>query len=196
LWIAKGVITVIKEEKTSIIGIGIDQGIANCGYGLVKLDANDQIHVLDSGTIITESSEMLPQRILLLYEKITSLIHETEIPISIIGCEKLFFNPVQKKTGKPQRNKSASIVYTNMATGLLCLIAGQQGVPLKEFVPGTVKKYVAGHGRADKELVEESILQYLDYVPKTSHESDGIAIGITAVKYYRELQMKMKKESS
>ena len=80
-----------------------------------------------------------------------------------------------------------------MATGVLYLIAGEQDLHIKEFVPGTVKKYVAGHGRASKEEVEEAVVSLvtgLDKEISTEHEGDSIAIGITAVRFKKELMEK------
>lgn len=192
----------IKTENESIIGVGIDQGVANCGFSVVKLQEDDEVEVLVSGTIITKSDYPLPQRMLILFTEISKLVEEYQP--DIIGCEKLFFNPHQKdgKT-KGGRNKSASIVYTNIATGLLYLIAGQHNLPLKEFVPGTVKKFLTGNGRAEKEEVEEAVIEAVlnnkteisSETLKTSHESDAIAIGITSVKYYRTHKEEVLSES-
>lgn len=181
----------MSNDEKSIIGLGIDQGIANCGYSVVEMRSDGEITVLKSGTIETNSSLPLPKRMTLLYSLITDLV-ETHRPV-IIGCEKLFFNPKQKgqSDGKKGRNKSAAIVYTNMATGLLCLIAGQNQIELQEFVPGTVKKYVAGSGKAQKEDIEEAIKHLLKGEGKTlSHETDAIAIAITAVKAYADRLVK------
>lgn len=191
----------MKTENKSIIGIGIDQGIANCGYSVVKLREDDELEVLTSGTIVTKSTYPLSQRCLILFNEIKSLVEE--YGAEIIGCEKLFFNPRQsdKKGG---RNKSASIVYTNMATGLLYLIAGQYQIPIKEFVPGTVKKALTGNGRAEKEEVEEAVIKAVVHTKeitepnlnplKTSHESDAVAIGITTVKYFQNNKDEVLKE--
>lgn len=192
----------IKTKNESIIGVGIDQGVANCGFSVVKLREDDQVEVLVSGTIITKSDYPLPQRMLILFNEINRLVQDYKA--DIIGCEKLFFNPNQKEGGKKGgRNKSASIVYTNMATGLLYVIAGQQKVPIKEFVPGTVKKALTGNGRAEKEEVEEAVIEIVlnsaeeisSETLKTSHESDAIAIGITAVKHFRENKEEILSES-
>lgn len=184
----------INLQNTSIIGVGIDQGIANCGYSVVKLNEKEEIKVLKFGTIETDSETPLPQRLMLLYEKIWSLLEA--YPVSIIGCEYLFFNPVYSSEQKKKRNKSASIVYTNMATGIIYFIAGQKRIPIRQFVPGTVKKYLAGHGRAKKEEVKQAVLDVIgeETFLKTSHEADAIAIGITAVKYYKDFYEKIKKQ--
>lgn len=177
------VINVI-SNCNSIIGFGIDQGIANCGYAVVELTPENEVIVLSHGTITTKSDKPLPSRILQIYEMINDLANEYNG--DILSCERLFFSPKQK-TG---RNKSASIMYTNMATGVIFLLAEQQGLFFKDFVPGTVKKYLTGSGRATKEEIEESIKKYLgdNVVIKTEHESDAIAIGITAVMYYKDFK--------
>ncbi|WCF11440.1 crossover junction endodeoxyribonuclease RuvC (plasmid) [Paenibacillus thiaminolyticus] len=170
-----------KCEK-SIVGLGVDQGIANCGYSIIRLSHDGTIQRLKSGTIETNSKLPLPQRMTLLYSLLTELVDKYR-PV-IIGCEKLFFNPKQKG-----RNKSAAIVYTNMATGLLCLIAGQNQIKLEEYVPGTVKKCVTGNGRAQKEDIEQAIRYLIDDKNRVlSHETDAIAIGITAVLSYQAAQ--------
>jgi crossover junction endodeoxyribonuclease RuvC len=184
----------VKRVNKSIIGVGIDQGIANCGFSVVELTPNDDIHVLTSGTIKTSSDEELSSRIQHIYHTINQLAKEYNT--SILGCERLFYNSEEKsEENKKRRNKSASIVYTNMVTGILYLIAGENNMIIQEFVPGTVKKYVAGKGNASKEEVADNLQKILgiDKKFKTNHEADAIAIGITAVKYYKELEIKKMK---
>ncbi|MFF2531453.1 crossover junction endodeoxyribonuclease RuvC [Brevibacillus sp. NPDC058079] len=190
------VIVVMNETRKSIIGIGIDQGIADCGFSVVKLTEHGELIVLKSGIIKTSSESPLPQRMTLLYSLLMDLV-ETYKP-DIIGCEKLFFNPRQKASsdGKKGRNKSASIVMTNMATGIINLIAGRKQVQLQEFVPGTVKKYVAGSGRADKDAVIAAVRHLLQRENLKEHEADATAIGITAVKFYRDMQGQMPAKKS
>lgn len=186
------VVCVVTNIDYSIFAIGVDQGIANCGIALVELTASDEIIVLKSGTIKTSSDKELSIRITTIYQIINQLCNDYNV--SILGCEKLFFSPAQKSsTNAKGRNKSASIVYTNMATGVLYLLAGENNLHIKEFVPGTVKKYVAGHGRASKEDVKEAVIgivEKLDKAIETEHEADAIAIGITAVKFKKELMEK------
>lgn len=185
----------INLQNASIIGVGIDQGIANCGYSVVELKKTEEIEVLQFGTIETDAETPLPLRLMFLYEKILSLLEP--YPVSIIGCEYLFFNSVYSSEQKRKRNKSASILSTNMATGILYLIAGQKHILIRQFVPGTVKKYLAGHGKAKKEKVKQAVLDVIgkETYLKTSHEADAIAIGITAVKFYKDFCEKNKGKS-
>ncbi|HBN05464.1 MAG TPA: crossover junction endodeoxyribonuclease ruvC, partial [Bacteroidales bacterium] len=34
-----------------LISLGIDQGVANCGYAIVQIDNDEEIKVIDSGCI-------------------------------------------------------------------------------------------------------------------------------------------------
>ena len=188
------------DNLYEIVVMGVDQGIANCGYGIIKMKfkGNDfKFKVIDYGLIITDSDKSMGNRALEITNKIDELI-KTNKPV-IIGCEKLFFSQVRKSG----RNKSASILYTNMATGLLQYLSGKNAVPLVDFVPGTVKKNVTGYGRATKEEMIKSIEDKVDddtIEISNEHIADAIAIAITAgveynknKEYYKELTKCIKK---
>lgn len=162
------------------ISLGIDQGIANVGYAVVGIKNGVEV-LLHSGTFTTTTKYEFPKRLELIYEFINELTGTYNV--NVIGMEKLFFNPVQAKG----RNKSASIMQTNMATGLIFLLASQQGKPIFDYTPGTVKKQVAGHGHAPKELVEAHVKALADrsgILIKTEHQADAIAIALTALKQF------------
>ena len=64
----------MSNGKKSIIGMGIDQGIANCGFSLVKLNEDNNLILLKSGTIVTSSDMPLPDRIALLHQLLVDLV--------------------------------------------------------------------------------------------------------------------------
>lgn len=171
-----------------IIACGIDQGLANLGYAFIEYDLDTNHYTkLATGTLKTKSSELLEKRLLNIYEmiKTSNLKYNT----NIIACEKLFYNPKQSEG----RNKSASIMATNMVTGIVFLVAGELDLWIKEFVPGTVKKQVAGYGRATKEDLQKAIEDFCKehgIEAKTNHETDAIGIALTAIKSYIEEKMK------
>lgn len=165
-----------------LISLGIDQGIANIGYAVTGLKDGVEV-LLQSGTFKTTTKHEFPDRMKLIYEFINGLLETYNV--KVMGMEKLFFNPAQGKT----RNKSADIMRTNMVTGLLFLLASQHHKRIFDYTPGTVKKYVAGHGHADKELVLEHVQGLAErsgVLIKSEHEADAIAISLTALKQYVE----------
>lgn len=176
-----------RVNKSSVISLGIDQGIASCGYAVVEISECGSVNILKSGTLKTAAKLGMPTRIEKIYDCITSMVDDYDI--SIMGCERLFFNPIQKNaSGGKGRNKSASIMYTNMITGVLYLLAQQKNLPIKDFTPGTVKKAVTGNGRATKEEVISRVNEISGNLKpiKTEHESDAIAIAITAIRHLNE----------
>lgn len=163
-----------------VIALGIDQGIANVGYAVTGLKDGKET-LLRSGTLKTTTKLEFPQRLEMIYEFINELLNTYNV--DVIGMEKLFFNPVQKMG----RNKSADIMRTNMVTGLLFLVASQHQKLIWDYTPGTVKKYVAGHGQAPKELVEEHVKALAErsgITILTEHQADAIAISLTALKQF------------
>lgn len=161
-----------------MIVVGIDQGLATCGYAIIQAD-NDNIDVLKSGTITTNSKYSTGRRLFILREKIKNLIIEHNA--AMIGCERLFFN-----APSGGRNKSMSMMQVNMATGVIHLLSNECGIDVFEYPPTTVKKMITGNGKASKEDVDVVVKEYVKHDTKTDHETDAIAIGITAYLKYRE----------
>lgn len=172
-----------------IISIGIDQGIASSGYGVIKVNSKDNIvqnmTLLDYGVIETASKNHMCNRTMVIVDSIKELIEKYK-PV-IVGCERLFFSQPRKGG----RNKSASIVYTNMATGLLYYACGVKKVPLIEFVPGTIKKLVSGKGNAGKDEMIDTISKKFK-IDLTSfngeHMADAVSIAMAAGLYYLKNQ--------
>lgn len=169
-------------KRYDVISLGIDQGIANIGYAVTGLKDGKEV-LLQSGTFKTTTKHEFAVRMKMIYEFINDLLDTYNV--KVMGMEKLFFNPVQGKN----RNKSADIMRTNMVTGILFLLASQHNKRIFDYTPGTVKKYVAGHGHAPKEQVLEHVQGLAErsgIIIKTEHEADAIAISLTALKQYLE----------
>lgn len=166
--------------QKKIVVCGIDQGIASCGYGVIER-IDDDLCLLAKGTIKTSSKKELGVRLMEIKETLGQLL--STYGVQFIGCEKLFFSSYVTLG----RNKSASIIYTNMATGILHLLAGERGIPIREFVPSQVKKAITGNGRASKEAILQSVKLLLkddSLIFKTEHESDAVAIAIMTAYFY------------
>lgn len=151
--------------------LGIDQGIANMGYSILEDDK-----LITYGCINTTSKDFIEQRFFIIYSKLKTIIEEYKP--QVICCEKLFYT--SPKEGN--RNKSASIIYTNMITGVLAALCGEFNIELRMFVPSKVKKAVCDNGKAEK---EEMISKIKSLYPvesektKYEHVCDSIAIAFT-----------------
>ena len=170
-------------DDKNIIALGIDQGYANLGHALVKYNIHtNKYNVLSYGTITTNSKDEIQDRLLVIFNKLKDIIIKNNI--DMMSCERLFVNGDRQASGNKRRNKSVSIVRTNMSTGIIYLLSSMYGIEIKDFPPTTVKKQLTGNGRADKEeiiKVVEDLMTKQGLKVKTNHESDAIAIAITAI---------------
>jgi len=151
--------------------LGIDQGIAHLGYCILEDE-----ELITYGCLTTTNKKSIQNRFYTIEDKLSDIIKE--FSPEAICCEKLFFTPPRPG----QRNKSASIVYTNMITGVIISLAGRFDLEFNMFVPGTVKKTICDNGRATKNEVIKKIGEtYEIECPKSNkeHICDAISIAIT-----------------
>ena len=77
------------------------------------------------------------------------------------------------------RNVKSAIPVAE-ARGALSIALAEQGVPVREYTPSSIKQAVAGSGRADKRQVQEMvrILLGLQAIPKPDHAADALSAAI------------------
>lgn len=145
----------MNNERSRLVKIlGIDPGTARMGWGILEITGDK----LESRLGAFETSADIlshPQRLLVLYNSLLRKMRE-EQP-DVVAVEKLFFN---------------HNVRTAMAVGegraMVMLAAAQSkttgGEPIEvvEYTALTAKLTLAGHGRADKNLMMESVRKILD----------------------------------
>lgn len=154
--------------------LGIDQGYANLGYSILDKDFN----IIEKGNIKTDSKKTLQERLEIIYNQIEKILIKYP-EVKKAACEILFTN--KKLVGG--RNKSSSMMKTNMASGVIFLACQKHEVTMYEYSPLTVKKQLTGNGKADKKEVEEATKQLTNCDTfKVDHESDATAIAITLIK--------------
>ncbi|HEY1238092.1 MAG TPA: crossover junction endodeoxyribonuclease RuvC [Solirubrobacterales bacterium] len=149
-----------------MIVIGIDPGIANTGFGVVRT-AGDRMVALDGGVIETDDGMRIEQRLSKLHEALTELIrwHEPKA----MALEDLFFG---KNVG--------SALSVGEARGVTLLAAACDAVPCFDYTPQAVKKAVCGSGSADKGQVQRMVatLLGLPEPPTPDHAADAFAVAI------------------
>lgn len=149
-----------------MIAMGIDPGNAICGYGFVELSGN-ALHSRIFGVIRTTPSMRRGERLKILYDRISELIHENRP--DVVGVEKLFFN----------RNVTTAMTVSE-ARGVILLAVERHGVALLEPTPLQVKQSVVGYGQATKEQVTYMTqrLLCLEKKPTPDDAADALAIAI------------------
>ena len=157
-----------------MIILGMDQGLANFGYAVMKIEGKQRT-LVHYGCFKSKANGNQQKRIFDLMTAVEELI--TKYKPDLITHERLFFST----PGKQSRNKSASILNTNMITGAIWYIAGKYNIPVHEYSPQTIKKITVGNGRAEKEVMIQKIeSEFTIECPKTckEHICDAVAIAL------------------
>ena len=151
-----------------MIILGIDPGIADTGYGVIKQEGSN-LTCLDYGSIQTSSKLVLAERLGILYQELAGII--TKYQPERVAIEQLFFC---------KNVKTAMVV--GQARGVVLLTCQQAQVPTVEFTPLQVKQAVAAYGGAGKMQVQKmvKILLHLNDIPRPDDAADALAIAICA----------------
>jgi crossover junction endodeoxyribonuclease RuvC len=149
-----------------VIVIGIDPGIANTGFGVVRTSGKRMV-ALDGGVIEIPSDLSPEQRLIRLHDSVGELIrwHEPKA----MALEELFFG----------RNVSSAL-SVGEARGVTLLAAARHALPCFDYTPPAVKKAVCGSGSADKGQVQRMVASLLGLPepPAPDHAADAFAVAI------------------
>lgn len=146
--------------------LGIDPGMAIVGYSIVDFDGTNVV-LLNSGSIKTPKENTESERLLEIFEDITTLIEKYKPDIASI--EKLFFFKNQK-----------TVMPVAAARGVIMMALERCGVKTFEYTPMEVKQTLTGYGRADKKEVEQMVKIAFNgrELPKLDDTIDAMAIAI------------------
>lgn len=149
-----------------MIVMGIDPGFATTGYGVVDYTGN-HFKVLDYGVIRTEAGQPFPERLLVLHQRLETLMN-TWKP-EVMAVEELFFG-TNVTTG----------IKVGHARGVILLAASLKNIPVFEYTPMQVKLAVAGYGGAKKPQIQQmvKVLLNLESIPKPDDAADALAVAI------------------
>ncbi|MDO8621026.1 MAG: crossover junction endodeoxyribonuclease RuvC [Candidatus Levybacteria bacterium] len=147
--------------------LGIDPGIARCGWSIVQSE-KFKVKSLNYGCVETKNGLPIELRLKTVYEQITEII-EKEKP-DVLAIEELFFNT---------NAKTAFMV--GQARGVVLLTAAQNKIPVAIYTPLQVKVAVTGYGKAEKIQVGKMVkaLLKLKEIPKPDDVTDALAIALT-----------------
>lgn len=119
--------------------IGVDPGIARCGYGIVEVRSGISRH-LASGTIRAEADEAIERSLFRICLSLERLIEANEV--EAMAIERLFVN----------RNTRTALGVAQ-AMGVAMLAAAECGIGVTQYTPSEVKAAITGTGTADKTQV-------------------------------------------
>jgi crossover junction endodeoxyribonuclease RuvC len=149
-----------------MIVLGIDPGLANTGYGVVRLRSGT-LAALDGGVVLTAAGIAAEFRLASIHASIGELIdrHQPDA----VALEQLYFG---------QNVRTAFAV--GQARGVVMAAAGARGVPCHSYTPQQVKGAVCGSGRAAKDQVGRMVAAILSLPepPREDHAADALAVAI------------------
>lgn len=150
-----------------MVVLGIDPGLATVGFGIIEKQGNS-MRALDYGVIKTPANEMLPVRLAMIYDAITTLIKKYKP--DAVSVEELFFNKNAK-----------SAINVAQARGASVLAAVRECGHIYEYTPLQIKQAVTGHGRAEKSQVQYMVkaILGLNKIPRPVDAADALAAALT-----------------
>lgn len=149
--------------------LGIDPGIADTGYGVIKVEGS-HLSCLAYGSIKTSSRDNLTTRLEILYQELNKIIKKYQPDLAAI--EELFFN----------KNVRTALVV-GQARGVALLALKKNKLAIINYTPSQVKQAVSAYGHASKNQVQKMVKLILNLaeLPKPDDAADALAIAICAV---------------
>lgn len=151
--------------------LGIDPGLANTGWGVVR-QSGANLSCVAYGCIETLADQPLGRRLLKIYQQVGAVIERFQP--TCVGVETVWFG----------QNVTAAFA-TGQARGAALVACAEGGLEVGEFAPKQIKLSVVGSGSAEKEQVQYMVKQILglDHTPKPDHAADALAAAICCSAY-------------
>ena len=148
------------------IVMGIDPGISNTGFGVVRV-AGQRMTAIDGGTVEVPTGIPDEQRLRKIHDSIVELIEWHE-PQSL-ALESIYFG----------KNVNSAIGI-GQSRGVVMLAAAARDVPCFDYTPQSIKLAVCGSGSAAKDQVKHMVgtLLHLPVEPPSDHAADALAVAI------------------
>lgn len=148
-----------------MIILGIDPGTHTTGYGLIKKDGRNIIHV-ENGVISPKKNAPLSEKLLHIYNEIKSVIGKFKP--DVVSVEEVFVS-----------ENARSALILGHARGVALLAGSEAGIEVHEYSTREIKKAIVGYGNADKNQVAQMVKCLLK-LPEVaaSDASDALAAAI------------------
>lgn len=146
--------------------LGIDPGVRKLWYALIEKD----LTIIDAGILLQHQTTPTRTdqfaRVVQIYDFFSELIKKHNI--EAVSMEQLFFTKFNQS--------NAEFVYA--IRGALMMLFVKNNIPVKEFTPIEVKKFITGNGKADKKFVQKMVMKIyrLSEEPIYNDAADALAL--------------------
>jgi crossover junction endodeoxyribonuclease RuvC len=148
---------------------GIDPGSERTGYGCVETDGSRH-RIVVCGAISSPALASFPDKLHRIHSQLTIILAECRP--ACVAIENVFYSV-----------NARSALKLGHARGVAMLAAVETGVPVFEYTPAEIKRAVVGHGRAEKQQVQQlvKLILGLTAVPSPHDAADALAVAICHV---------------
>ena len=145
--------------------LGLDPGLRRTGWGVIEA-VGDRLRPLANGTVISNESTPLAERLLSLHDGLAAVIAD--------------WRPAEAAVEESFVNKNASsTLKLGIARGVVLLVPAKAGLPVAEYGANHIKKSVVGVGHADKAQVEAMVRLLLPQAKLNGTDAaDALAVAI------------------
>ncbi|MCL2329922.1 MAG: crossover junction endodeoxyribonuclease RuvC, partial [Phycisphaerae bacterium] len=155
--------------KSRII-CGFDPGLRQTGYGVIRVDADNDYELLEAGVLRADPNGPLAQRLAELAMGIDEVLEEYRV--QLVGVEQIYTHYARPRTA----------ILMAHARGVILLEAARQGCEVIHLPATTIKKHITGHGRATKEQMQRAVIMALgvDKPLEPPDVADALAVAMCA----------------
>jgi len=153
-----------------VIVLGLDPGTRHFGWGVVERLGTRFVHRAH-GIVHSDEKLSIALRLVGIERELMAVV-QTHGP-TIASCEAIFYAKDPQAAAK-----------LGHARGVALLVCARAGLQVFEYPPATVKRAVAGHGRAEKSQVAMMVKVVLGLsAPPTADAADALALAVTHLQH-------------
>jgi len=148
--------------------LGIDPGLVTTGYGLIDAEGSNY-RLIEAGIIRTSAKQKIQDRVNKVHKNLRELI--TQYAPEVLVLEKLYSH---------YKHPTTAILMGHIR-GVICLVCGENKIPLINYPSTRIKKAVTGQGHASKIQIQNMVQNFLSLknLPEPNDVADALAIALS-----------------
>ena len=127
--------------------LGIDPGLRTTGFGIIDKQGN-RLSYIASGTINTPTTDELPERLKIIFNGVSEIIRTYQPDCAAVEIVFVNVNP-------------QSTLLLGQARGAAISSLVNASLPVSEYTALQLKQAVVGHGKAEKQQVQDMVQRLL-----------------------------------